>query len=117
MKNIQNWKEIERNEAADGDIQVIYEFDGYRIIVSDASYLPGGVSILVEAMDRDSRYPEIYINSSFGMSVQNIKIQTSSWGALEISEINKIVEGYKAAQMVAYEIQKAFPECFSNEMA
>lgn len=114
MKKIQNWKEIKRQEAADGNVRVIYELCGYGIIVSDASYMPGGVSISAEALDRDSYFPEIYINSSFGMSVQEIKIQTTSWGALEISEIDKVMEGYKAAQMVAHEIENAFPECFKE---
>lgn len=114
MKNIQNWKEIKRREAADGSVQVIYEFGSYCIIVSDASYMPGGVSISAEAVDRDSYFPSIYIGSSFGQEVQEIKIQTTSWGALEISEIDKVVAAYTEAQMVAHEIEKAFPECFKE---
>lgn len=115
MKNIKNWKEIKRNEAADGSVQVIYELNGYHIIVSDASYLPGGYSISAEAIDRDSYLPCIYVSSAFGQPVQTISVQTTSWGALEISEIDKVVEAYKAAQTVAHEIEKAFPECFNEK--
>lgn len=112
MKNIQNWKEIKRNEAEDGSVRVIYEFGGYYVIVSEASYMPGGYSISAEAVDRDSYYPSIYVDAPFGQKVQEIKIQTTSWGALEISEIDKVLECYTAAQTVAHEIKNAFPECF-----
>lgn len=116
MKKIETWKEIERRGARfplqDGGVQVIYEFENYYIYVSDASYMPGGVSIYAEAIDRDSYFPSIYIESSFGQKVQEIKIQTTSWGALEISEIDKVIDCYKSAQLVAHEIKEAFPECF-----
>lgn len=115
MKKIQNWKEIEKREAADGSVQIYYEFKNYYIIVSDASYMPGGVSISANAIELDSYFPPIYVGSSFGQSVQEIKIQTTSWGALAISEIDKVLECYAAAQMVAHEIEKAFPECFERE--
>lgn len=113
MKNIKNWNEIARREAANGDVQVVYEFGNYRIIVSDASYLPGGFSISADPINHDSYFPSIYVNSSFGADVQEIKIQTTSYGALDVSEIDVFMECCKAAQVVAHEIKVAFPECFA----
>ena len=115
MKNIKDWKEIARNEAEDGSVRVIYKLGGYHIIVSDASYMPGGYSISVEVIDRDSYLPCIYVSNRFGQAVQTISIQTTSWGALEISEIDKVVEAYTAAKAVAQEIEKALPECFNEK--
>lgn len=115
MKNIKNWKVIKRNRATDGRVQVIYEFKCYRIIVSDANYMPGGYQISAEAIDRDSYLPSIYVSAQFGQTVQTISVQTTSWGALEISEIDKVVEAYTMAQAVAHEIEKAFPECFDEK--
>lgn len=113
MKNITNWNELERRKATNGDIRVMYELRNYYIIVSDANYLPGGYSISARPVTRDSYSPSIYIDATFETDVQEIKIQTTSYGSLDISEIDNFVECYKNAQAVAQEIKSAFPECFA----
>jgi len=114
MKEVKNWKEVERRKAEDGRVRIAYEFAGYYIFVADACYMPGGLKIEAEAIDQNSYRPSIYIDNSFGQQTQKIKIQTTSWGALEIDEIDKVLAGYTEAQTVAHEIKNAFPECFSE---
>lgn len=114
MKKIEGWNEIERLTAPSGDIRVMYEFMGYRIIVSDADYMPGGYDISAYPADMGSYFPSIYIGSHYGLKTQEVKIQTTSYGALEISEIDKLMSCLMAAQAVAHEIEKAFPECFAG---
>ena len=111
MKIIEKWNEVDRRQAGAG-MQVLYELGGYRIAVSDASYMPGGLSITAYPINRDSYSPEIYVGASYGEAVQRITVQTTSWGALPVSEIDKVIGAYTEAQMVAREIYLAFPECF-----
>lgn len=81
MKIIEKWNEVDRRQAGAG-MQVLYELGGYRIAVSDASYMPGGLSITAYPINRDSYSPEIYVGASYGEAVQRITVQTTSWGAL-----------------------------------
>lgn len=53
MKIIEKWNEVDRRQAGAG-MQVLYELGGYRIAVSDASYMPGGLSITAYPINRDS---------------------------------------------------------------
>ena len=55
------------------------------------------------------------VGASYGEAVQRITVQTTSWGALPVSEIDKVIGAYTEAQMVAREIYLAFPECFKAE--
>lgn len=114
MKIIEKWNEVDRRQAGAG-MQVLYELGGYRIAVSDAPYMPGGLSITAYPINRDSYSPEIYVGASYGEAVQQITVQTTSWGALPVSEIDKVIGAYTEAQMVAREIYLAFPECFKAE--
>ena len=56
MKIIEKWNEVDRRQAGAG-MQVLYELGGYRIAVSDASYMPGGLSITAYPINRDSYSP------------------------------------------------------------
>ena len=114
MKIIEKWNEVDRRQAGAG-MQVLYELGSYRIAVSDASYMPGGLSITVYPAHHGSYSPEIYVGASYGEAVQRITVQTTSWGALPVSEIDKVIGAYTEAQMVAREIYLAFPECFKAE--
>ena len=114
MKKVEGWNEIERLTASNGDVRVVYEFMGYRIVVSEADYMPGGYDISAYPVDMDSYFPSIYIGSHYGLKTQEVKIQTTSYGALEISKIDKLMACLEAAQAVAHEIERAFPECFSE---
>lgn len=116
MKIIEKWNEVDRRQAGAG-MQVLYELGGYRIAVSDASYMPGGLDITVTPAHPDSYSPEIYVGASYGEAVQSIRIQTTSWGALDVQEIDKVIGAYTEAQMVAREISLAFPECFKVKEA
>lgn len=97
MKIIEKWNEVDRRQAGAG-MQVLYELGGYRIAVSDASYMPGGLSITAYPINRDSYSPEIYVGASYGEAVQRITVQTTSWGALPVSEIDKVIGAYTEAQ-------------------
>lgn len=63
MKIIEKWNEVDRRQAGAG-MQVLYELGGYRIAVSDASYMPGGLSITAYPINRDSYSPEIYVGQA-----------------------------------------------------
>ena len=76
--------------------------------------MPGGLSITAYPINRDSYSPEIYVGASYGEAVQRITVQTTSWGALPVSEIDKVIGAYTESQMVAREIYLAFPECFKE---
>ena len=73
MKIIEKWNEVDRRQAGAG-MQVLYELGGYRIAVSDASYMPGGLSITAYPINRDSYSPEIYVGASYGEAVQRITV-------------------------------------------
>ncbi len=111
MKIIKNWKEI-HSEQTDRGRRSMYELGSYRIKVVTSDYMPGGMSIFVSPINKDSYSPEIYVSCEYGREVQNIRIQTTAWGALDVSEIDKVIGAYAEAQMVAREIKMAFPECF-----
>lgn len=113
MKIIEGWHEIRRQQAGD-ELRVLYEVGSYRIAVADVSYQPGGLYITVQPIDHGSYYPDIYIDSGFGREFQEIKIQTTSWGALGASEIEKVIKAYTEAQALATKIKAAFPECFGK---
>lgn len=114
MKIIEKWNEVKRQQVG-AEMRVLYELGSYRIAVSDASYMPGGLDITVAPLYPDSYSPEIYVEASYGEAAQSIRIQTTSWGALPVSEIDKVIGAYTEAQMVAREIYLAFPECFKAE--
>ena len=67
MKIIEKWNEVDRRQAGAG-MQVLYELGGYRIAVSDASYMPGGLSITAYPINRDSYSPEIYVGGKLRRS-------------------------------------------------
>lgn len=116
MKYIKNWNEIKRLEGEGGKMAVIYELDGYRVRVADASYNTGGYDISVTPIEKSkgSYLPDIYVGEHNGRGFQEISIQTTSYGALKPSEIDKVIKGYQTAQSVAREIEAAFPECFDG---
>lgn len=116
MKNIQHWKELKRSMAPDGRICVLYEFQGYKIRVAECDCFPGGYSFSAEPIDtsRRSYFPSLSIGEHHGAGYQSIEIQTTSWGALELTEIDKMLYAYKKAQIVAHEIEAEFPECFTK---
>lgn len=116
MKIIEKWSEIKRQQAG-SEMRVLYELGSYHIAVADASYMPGGLDITVTPAHPDSYSPEIYVGASYGEAVQSIRIQTTSWGALDVQEIDKVIGAYTEAQMVAREISLAFPECFKVKEA
>lgn len=113
MKTIKNWKEI-YSEQTDKGSRAIYELGSYRIKVWDSDYMPGGASISVFPINRDSYALEINVGCKYRQKVQDIRIQTTSWGALDASEIGKVIGAYTEAQMLVREIKMAFPECFEN---
>ena len=117
MKIIHDWKII-KQQAASGKVRagVIYELGGYEVVTVEADFLPGGVSISARPIDGSGYLPEIYTNSHF-KGFQELTIQTTSWGALSISEIDKVLEAYMKAQLVAKTIEGAFPECFRERSA
>lgn len=113
LKGFENWTEVERYVSEKtGKTRVLYQVRNYRIAVVDADYLPGGIAFSVTPIDQSRYTPEIYVDARFGNAFQAVHIQTTSWGALEISEIDKVVKAYTEAQELAREIERSFPECF-----
>lgn len=100
----EKWEEVKKMTAADGTQRAIYETGNYRVIVTDADYMPGGLEIMVRPIDPSRYTPEIYVDARFGSDFQSVRIQTTSWGALEISEIDKVVKAYTEAQELAHEM-------------
>ncbi len=114
LKGFENWTEIERRVASDGSQRIVYKLGNYHITVTDANYMPGGISISARCIESSRYTPEIYVDTRHSKNddFQTVSIQTSSWGALEIAEIDEVVKAYTEAQTVAHEIERAFPECF-----
>lgn len=112
LEGFENWKLVEIKTTSDGSQKAIYELNDHRVIVTEADYMPGGLDIRVRAMSQSRYTPEIYVDTQYNEDFQVVKIQTSSWGSLEASEIDKVVEAYTKAQAVAHEIERAFPQCF-----
>ena len=90
--------EIKKIEK-DGNICAIYEINGYRV---NYSKLDWGITMSINSIDRQSYLPEIYFDEN------KFRIQTTSYGALESSEIDKVIEGYKTAQETVEELKKFF---------
>lgn len=112
IKGFENWKLVDCRTAPDGCRMVAYEKGDYMISAMDAEYMPGGLRIDVSTL-RKSRYTlDVYVDNNFGNSVQSVRIQTTAWGAMDAAEIDKVVEAYQAAQVLAQEIKNAFPQCF-----
>lgn len=116
MKNgFENWVEVKRQTAQDGTQRVIYAVGNHNVIVTDADYLPGGLDIRVRAMTITRYTPEIMVDrTALEDKFQQVRIQTTSWGSLEVSEIDKVIAAYKEAQELAHEIERAFPQCFGE---
>ena len=117
-KGFENWKMADHKTAPDGRQMMAYELDGlddYGVTVIDADYMPGGLRIEVRTLHKNRYTLDVYVDSEFDNDVQTIRIQTSGWGAMESSEIDKVVAAYTAAQKLAHEIERAFPQCFKAE--
>lgn len=115
LKGFENWIEIEKCESETGEMRISYLVGGYYVTVDEAGYLPGGLSFIIRPADLNHYSPDIYVNARFNEKVQSISIQTTSWGALSVSEIDTVIDAYKEAQKVAREIERAFPQCFKDE--
>ena len=99
--------EIKRLNNEDG-AHVLYEIGAYE--VSHSKYNSGYERICVDKKVWNEEYlPDIYYNDDcFGSGKKELKIQTTSYGALNIEEIDKMMEKLKEAQMVVKELTKFF---------
>lgn len=114
MKTIENWTELTRNKTIDGFERVLYELNGYKVMVIDDPRQPGEYSISVWPFDYtvENPLPEIYITEPCGCGYQIIEIPTISRGALSLDKFEQLLAAYCAALETAEEIKRAFPECF-----
>jgi 2,4-dienoyl-CoA reductase-like NADH-dependent reductase (Old Yellow Enzyme family) len=112
IRGFENWKEVVRQTADDGTQLAIFFAGSYRITVSEASYMPGGLRIDANLLSYEEYAPEIYVDDRHMTDFQRVRIQTTSWGALEVSEIDKVIAAYAEAQKVAHEIEMTYPDCF-----
>lgn len=110
----ENWTEVERYVSLTGKTRIRYQVGNYHIAVDEEDYMPGGVEFSVSPIGHSRYAPDIYVDTRYGENFQSIRIQTTSWGALEVSEIDEVVKAYTEAQTVAREIERAFPECFKT---
>lgn len=98
----ENGRVITKYQAGAYVFTVDLESDGYYFLSID-----GGT-------DRRSGnfYPRMYIKQGMDFGDNEITIQTTSWGELNLDEIAPVIEGYNSALESAYAIMDAFPEYF-----
>ena len=86
----------------------VYEIEGYSVYVT--IYDDGEKIISVSTNIGDDEYtPDIYFeDGEFGSKEKKFKIQTTSYGALGIEEIEKFMAAYKKAVEAANVLTKEF---------
>jgi hypothetical protein len=114
IRGFENWVEVNRQTADDGTQRVSFTAGNHRIVVTEASYMPGGLRIETYPLEQNRYTPSIYVDNGLRKNFQTVSIQTSSWGALELGEIEKVVAAYTEATKIAHEIETAFPDCFNR---
>lgn len=114
IKGYKDWTEVARNTCDDGTQTIVYKTKTHHIYVFEAPYMPGGLRIYASPICKCMYAPEIYIGDSLGEKFQHIRIGTTSFGSLEVAEIDKLIAAYAEAQLAAREIEEAFPQCFGK---
>lgn len=98
-------KEIKRLEK-ENSVHIIYEVNNYTVIYNKYEW---GIQIGITPDFKFDYLPEIYFdNDLLGEKPTRFRIQTTSYGALEVEEIDKVVEGYRIAQKTVKEIVEFF---------
>lgn len=83
----------------------VYKIGKYTINVVD--YLDGTAYITTEP-EKVDYLPHIYSRDDNDMKVLGFEIQTTSYGALSVEEIQKVVAGYNEALKVVAVLTKEF---------
>lgn len=82
----------------------LYEMDLYKV---EVSYYGRYKNIYVSKKERSYYIPEIYFENGV-IGKEEFKIQTTSYGTLDVPEIEKVIEGYKLAIEAAKELTERF---------
>lgn len=113
-------KKVDGKTVVDKDVSKNYslyelkgfEVEGYEVEVSEYVYKDGGdyKSISVRKANEGEDYlPRIYYDRDrFGEEGESFKIQTTSYGTLDPSEIKKVIQGYETAMEAVAVLTKAF---------
>ena len=100
---------IEEKELPKKDC-IIKRFEclGYKI--EEIEYKDGFKSVNVNKINYSNDYqPSIHVKEDImGLKLKSIEIQTTSYGALEPTEIEKIVKGYENALVVAKILEERY---------
>ena len=84
----------------------LYEMDLYKV---EVSYYGKFKNIYVSPKDCNDYIPEIYFKDGvLGKGKEKFRIQTTAYGALDMSEIEKMMEGYKSAIKAVKELTERF---------
>ena len=83
----------------------IIEFEGnaiYNVIKNTSDYGEFQIKqVYVAPADRNNYFPDIYFeepNKHNGLEKETYKIQTTAYGAMDVNEIDKVIEGYQIAK-------------------
>lgn len=77
----------------------LYEIGMYTVRV--VTHENGFKSITVGRISRDRYLPEIYCRDDIDCNILGFDVQTTSYGALSVDEIKKVVAGLEEAMQVA----------------
>lgn len=78
----------------------------YEVVVS--TYTNGNKWVTVHIKDGGRYVPEIYCYDDFEGNIKSFNIQTTSYGALGVEDIQKVMEGYNEAIKVVEVLTKEF---------
>lgn len=84
-----------------------FECLGYRI--EEVTYKDGGKTVSINAIEHNRYKPEIYVHTSIvDFSITDVRVQTTSHGALGRTEIEKFIKGYENALIVAKILEERY---------
>ena len=104
---------VKEKKQKSGKIEAIYRLfriSEYTVEFSKYIYEDGEEETIIVRKDYNAEFlPEIYSNiGAFGSRKKEIKIQTSSYGALSPEDIQKVIKGYETALEVVAILTEVF---------
>lgn len=84
----------------------LYKIEDYEVIVS--TYDSGYKCISVSKRERERYLPEIFCKDDFEGNILGFEIQTTSYGAMNVEDIQKVIAGYNKAIEIVEVLTKEF---------
>lgn len=84
-----------------------YEIGNYKVKALTYSW---GRRVEVGSVSRERYLPDIYSRTDDGGKIVGFKVQTTSYGALPVGEVKKVVDGLNEAIEVVEILTKTFTE-------